>query len=95
MRASSFVIFAIDDAQNIDHESWGFLSDLGHDSKALVVITLRDHSMKKSGVFSSAAQVLEHPDTFHIKVGGLPGECLAALACQILNVVQIPKELET
>lgn len=38
---TKFVLFALDDAQNVDNESWGFITTLSKHYKSLCVIAMR------------------------------------------------------
>lgn len=90
---SRFVMFALDDAQNIDKESWKFITTLSKDSRALCVLGLRPFSADKPPC-DHAKQILSHPKTMFLKLTGLPNEYMGALVCQILKVQRIPLELE-
>uniref|UniRef100_F6RDK2 Guanylate cyclase domain-containing protein n=1 Tax=Ciona intestinalis TaxID=7719 RepID=F6RDK2_CIOIN len=91
--ANQFVLFALDDAQNVDSDSWKFITTLSKDSRALCVLTMRPFSPDKPPC-QSAKQVLYHPKTMYVKLGGLMNEHLTPLACQFLQVERIPLELE-
>ncbi|XP_039261780.2 adenylate cyclase type 10-like [Styela clava] len=90
---NQFVMFALDDAQNIDKESWKFITTLSKDSRALCVLGLRPFSPDKPPC-DHAKQILCHPKTMFLKLGGLPNDYMGALVCQILKVQRIPQELE-
>ncbi|XP_077862654.1 adenylate cyclase type 10-like [Saccoglossus kowalevskii] len=86
------VIFVVDDAHFIDKDSWDFITDLAEDSSAVCLLAMRPFPPNKASC-PSAAKVLQNPATLHIKLHGIPQEYLEELACQILNVIAIPKEL--
>lgn len=46
-RGSRFVLFTLDDAQNVDSDSWNFISTLAKDSRALCVLGMRPFSPDK------------------------------------------------
>ncbi|CAK8694937.1 unnamed protein product [Clavelina lepadiformis] len=87
------VLFALDDAQNIDNDSWALLTTLSKDYRALLVLTMRPFSPEKPPC-DSAKQVVYHPKTVFVMLRGLMREHLTPLACQLLHVERIPLELE-
>ena len=89
-----FVLFAVDDAHFMDQESWKFVADLGQDMKSLVLLTIRTSSLRTLGSCAGADMVLKMPTLLKITLGGIAPQSMAALACQLLDVIQIPKELE-
>ncbi|XP_022103709.1 adenylate cyclase type 10-like isoform X2 [Acanthaster planci] len=86
------VIFAVDDAHFIDPDSWDFLTDFAEDSSAVCVLTMRPFKPDKPPCVA-AHRVLVHPNTLHIKLGGLRSTEMASLACQLLDVVRVPEDL--
>lgn len=86
------VIFAIDDAHYIDNESWDFLAHLASsNSSATLLLTMRPFSDVQ--LCPTAMAVLNNQKCYHIKLGPLNKTCMAALACQLMDVVQVPEEL--
>ncbi|XP_063957938.1 adenylate cyclase type 10-like [Lytechinus pictus] len=86
------VIFAIDDAHYIDNESWDFLSHLASsNSSATLLLTMRPFSDVQ--LCPTAMAILNDQKCYHIKLGPLSKNCMAALACQLMDVVQVPEEL--
>ncbi|XP_023931775.1 LOW QUALITY PROTEIN: adenylate cyclase type 10 [Lingula anatina] len=86
------VLFAADDAHFIDADSWEFLSDLGIDNNALVVLAMCPLTEGKG--CKLALDALKDPNTISVDMKGIDPKCMSALACQILNVARIPKEIE-
>ncbi|XP_071485807.1 adenylate cyclase type 10-like [Diadema antillarum] len=85
------VIFAIDDAHFIDNDSWHFLAHLAANSSAVLLLTMRPFSDIQP--CQTAMGVLSNRNCYHIKLGPLAKDCMAALACQMMDVVQVPQEL--
>ena len=90
-----FVVFAVDDAHFMDAESWEFVVDLGQDMRSLVVLTVRTSSIGGLQLCPSAKRALNMPTVKHITLGGLGLQYMSALACHLLDVVQIPLKLDT
>ncbi|XP_078349307.1 adenylate cyclase type 10-like isoform X2 [Oculina patagonica] len=86
-------LFTVDNAQFIDQESWDFLEDLSADSHAILVLSLRPFSSSNPPC-EAAIRLIGHETTKKIKLGGLPAEYMSDLACQFMDVMYIPKELE-
>ena len=85
------VIFAIDDAHYIDTDSWDFLAHLASNSSAILLLTMRPFSDIQP--CQRAMAVLSNRNCCHIKLGPLGKDCMAALACQLMDVSQVPEEL--
>ncbi len=85
-----FIMFAIDDAHFMDADSWDFVSTLGLDMNTLVVMTCR----MPFPMCDTATRVLAQQTTCHMVLEGLEPQYLAHLACSLLGVVKIPRELE-
>ncbi|XP_067031685.1 LOW QUALITY PROTEIN: adenylate cyclase type 10-like [Acropora muricata] len=86
-------LFAVDNAQFIDPESWDFLEDLSKDSHAILVLALRPFSSSNPPC-ETANRLIGHNTTKRIKLGGLPAEVMSDLACQLMDVMYIPSELD-
>lgn len=85
-------MFAIDDAQYMDVESWRFIEELGSDCHSLAVLTLKSGS--KYSQHKAAESTLKSRTTKHIHVSGLESQYLLPLACQVLGVVNISEALD-
>jgi adenylate cyclase 10 len=86
-------VFFVDDAQWIDVESWAFLYDLASDGSALLVLGMRPFS-RSVKVPAEAEQILCHPHTVHMKLQPLDDNEMVQLACIVLDVCRLPRELE-
>ncbi|XP_035683245.1 adenylate cyclase type 10-like [Branchiostoma floridae] len=91
--ADNFVMFAVDNAHLIDHDSWEFISDLSEDPNSVCIMTMRPLQPNKMPN-QTALSVLYSPYTLHIKLSGLDESVIPDLACQILDVAQIPMEIK-
>ncbi|XP_078675268.1 adenylate cyclase type 10-like isoform X2 [Branchiostoma floridae x Branchiostoma belcheri] len=91
--AENFVMFVVDNAHLIDHDSWEFISDLAEDPNSVCVMTMRPLQPNKMPS-PTALSVLYSPFTLHLKLSGLDASVIPDLACQILDVAQIPKEIK-
>lgn len=89
-----FVVFAVDDAHFMDAESWEFVCDLGQDMRSLVLLTVRTSSIGALHLCPSAQRALSMPTVKHIPLGGLQPQYMSALACQLLDVIEIPLKLD-
>ena len=83
----------IDDAQNIDTASWEFMCVLCHIKQILVVLGLRPSIIEKPSC-KEAIQFIEDPEVKMIDLGGLDLKFMAPLACQMMDVVSLPKDLD-
>ncbi|XP_074661549.1 adenylate cyclase type 10-like [Tubulanus polymorphus] len=84
-----FVVLLLDDAHNIDSETWSFIHILGGDIHSLVFLTCRPIR----GHDNPIAAELHHKNKKTIEVvqlDGLPKRYLPALACQMLGVSRLP-----
>ena len=61
-------LFAVDNAQFIDPESWDFLEDLSKDSHAILVLALRPFSSSNPPC-ETAERLIGHNTTKRIKLG--------------------------
>ena len=61
-------LFAVDNAQFIDEESWDFLEDLSADSHAILVLSLRLFSSSNPPC-ETAIRLIGHESTDKIKLG--------------------------
>ena len=61
-------LFAVDNAQFIDQESWDFLEDLSKDSHAILVLALRPFSSSNPPC-EAAIRLIGHEVTKRIKLG--------------------------
>ncbi|XP_032082714.1 adenylate cyclase type 10 [Thamnophis elegans] len=89
------IIFAIDEAQYIDKASWDFLDNLLKSVPIFIVMALSPLNHKGRILCSSAAQILNSPNTTFIRLRELSPSVIIQKACQDLGVVSIARELET
>ncbi|XP_025029972.1 adenylate cyclase type 10 [Python bivittatus] len=89
------LIFAIDEAQFIDKASWDFLDNLLKRVPIFVVMALSPINIKGRLLCSSAAQILNSPNTTFVQLRELTPSVIIQKACQDLGVVSITRELET
>ncbi len=84
------IIFAVDDAHYMDNESWGFLNDFAEDDSAVCILTIRPDEKLSC---KAAEEVFNNPAALHLRLQGLESQYMAPLACQLLEVVQVPEAL--
>ena len=85
------IVFAVDDGQNMDLESWEFVPRLWANPGMMFVIVYKT----ASGYEEKAAYQAMRNATVTIDLPALQAEHMCPLACQVLGVVQIPERLET
>lgn len=87
------MLVLVDDAQNVDPLSWRFLCWLREMRGVLIVLSSRPAAVEvPSSDF--AEQYMDSSNVRVIDLGVLDTRHLPALACQIMDVVRIPCELE-
>lgn len=84
---------AIDDAHNMDIESWTFMYCLSKLSQILLVMTLRPMAIETPSC-TAASDFIDSSNVSIIDLSFLNLKYISALACQLLEVVCIPKELD-
>ena len=84
-------MFAVDDGQNMDVESWEFVPKLWANAGMMLVIVYKSASGYGE---SKAHQALKNASVM-IELPSLQAVHMCPLACQLLGVVQIPERLET
>ncbi|KAK3093152.1 hypothetical protein FSP39_011947 [Pinctada imbricata] len=89
----SAVILAIDDAQNMDSDSWMFLHKCLTVPRMLVVLSSRP-AIIENPPCDAAHDFIEDNSVRVHDLGSLDVRHTAALACQLMDVVRIPKQLE-
>ncbi|KAJ8298503.1 hypothetical protein KUTeg_025034 [Tegillarca granosa] len=87
------VVIAIDDAQNIDTESWSFLARLINFRWAFVICTVRPVTIETPPC-PAALEIFDDKDVIVQDIGGIEMKYLCGLACQIMEVMRIPKDLD-
>ncbi|KAI0220394.1 Adenylate cyclase type 10 [Lamellibrachia satsuma] len=85
------IVFAVDDGQNMDVESWEFVPKLWANAGLMLVIVYKSASGYGE---SKAHQALKNASVM-IELPPLQAVHMCPLACQLLGVVQIPERLET
>nr|XP_022331897.1 adenylate cyclase type 10-like [Crassostrea virginica] len=88
------VLVLVDDAQNVDNLSWKFLCELQKMAGVLIVLSSRPAAVERPPC-EHAEHYMESPSVRVIDLGVLDTRHIPALACQIMDVVRIPCELET
>lgn len=87
------VVIAVDDAQNIDTESWSFLARVINFRRAFVICTVRPVTIETPPC-PAALEIFDDKDVIVQDIGGIEMKYLCALACQLMEVTRIPKDLE-
>lgn len=87
------VLVLVDDAQNVDNLSWRFLCWLKEMKGVLIVLSSRPAAVEVPPC-DYAEQYIDSSNIRVIDLGVLDTRHLPALACQIMDVVRIPSELE-
>ncbi|XP_071834307.1 adenylate cyclase type 10-like isoform X1 [Apostichopus japonicus] len=87
------IVFTVDDAHFIDQYSWEFLNDLVEDSSTVCLLAIRPPSGDVAPPCPAAKKLISSRSTMHIKLKPLDGDHMAAMACQMLDVVRVPEEL--
>ena len=85
-------MFGIDDAHWIDPDSWSFLLDLALDPNAILVLTTRP--LNPNQKHPAMLEILNHPHTKMITLGGLNPDNMIKLACQMLKVDALPTTMQ-
>ncbi|OWF53352.1 adenylate cyclase type 10-like isoform X2 [Mizuhopecten yessoensis] len=87
------VVIALDDAHYIDPKSWIFLLRLINVPGVIVVSTVRPLAVEAPPC-SAASEFFDHKMVKLRDIAGLESKYMTALACQLMEVSRIPKELE-
>uniref|UniRef100_H3AB06 Guanylate cyclase domain-containing protein n=1 Tax=Latimeria chalumnae TaxID=7897 RepID=H3AB06_LATCH len=87
------VMFVIDQAHNIDIASWGFITEMLNKTATFVVMALLPFTIENPPCHL-AVDIMQSSQTLHLKLMGLDPSVIPELACSILGVIRIPKELE-
>lgn len=86
-------VFGLDDAHWIDPDSWSFLLDLALDPNAILVLTTRPiESFKQK--HPAMLEILSHPHTIMLNLGGLDPDNMIKLACNLLEVDCLPEVMQ-
>ncbi|XP_048586687.1 adenylate cyclase type 10-like isoform X2 [Nematostella vectensis] len=85
-------LFAVDNGQFIDHESWEFLEDLQQDSHAVVLLALRPFSSANPPC-EAAVRMINHQKTKKFQLKGIDSSHMTDLAFQFMEVTYIPNAL--
>ncbi|KAL5008851.1 hypothetical protein ScPMuIL_014432 [Solemya velum] len=92
-KIDNVVVVAIDDAHNMDTESWTFMYGLSKLSHILLVMTLRPFAVETPSCVA-ASDFMDCSSVSINDLSFLDLKYISALACQLLEVVCIPKELD-
>ena len=90
---STPVVIALDDAQNIDVDSWRTLYSLSQLTNILLILTIRPKAVEEPPC-PMAAKFLDSSNVYIEDICGIDNKYLTALACQLMDVVRIPIALE-
>ncbi|MGH0135884.1 UNVERIFIED_CONTAM: hypothetical protein FKN15_059675 [Acipenser sinensis] len=86
-------LFVFDQAHYIDFSSWELIIELCEKTSAFMIMALRPFNLQNPP-FPPAAKVMRNPNTLYVKLSVLEPSVIAQLACQILGVIRIPREME-
>ncbi|KAL3874935.1 hypothetical protein ACJMK2_037887, partial [Sinanodonta woodiana] len=90
---SRVTVIVIDDAHNIDLSSWTFLNHLISIDKIFLLMSIRPRVVDKPPC-PEALKIIDNAKVTIHELGNLHLRFMAPLACQLLDVVCIPKDLE-
>eukprot|EP00062_Callorhinchus_milii_P005656 gi/632946096/ref/XP_007888388.1/ PREDICTED: adenylate cyclase type 10 [Callorhinchus milii] len=90
---SENILFVIDQVQYIDVQSWELIVQLRARTGIFLAMALRPFTAEKPPC-PAAVIVMKSHRTAYIKLSGLDSSIIRPLACQILGVISIPRELE-
>ncbi|CAC5390739.1 unnamed protein product [Mytilus coruscus] len=90
---STPVVIILDDAHNIDQESWTTLFYLSQLTHILLVLSIRPKAVDEPSC-PAAANFFDSRNVYIEDIGGIESKYLTALACQLMEVVRIPNALE-
>ncbi|XP_078083827.1 adenylate cyclase type 10-like [Mustelus asterias] len=92
--ASDIGLLVIDQIQYIDTPSWELILQMRATLPLFMVMALRPFTLEKPPC-QAAIMVMRSQRTLYVKLSGLDPSIIRPLACQILGVISIPRELET
>ncbi|XP_062908670.1 adenylate cyclase type 10-like [Mobula hypostoma] len=87
------VLLVIDQVQYIDTQSWELILQMRAGLPLFMVMALRPFTVEKPPC-QAAVMVMRSKKTSYVKLSGLDPTIIHPLACQILGVISIPRELE-
>ncbi|XP_043550433.1 adenylate cyclase type 10-like [Chiloscyllium plagiosum] len=87
-------LLVIDQVQYIDTPSWELILQMRASLPLFMVMALRPFTVEKPPC-QAAIMVMRSQRTLYVKLSGLDPSIIRPLACQILGVISIPRELET
>ncbi|XP_069791459.1 adenylate cyclase type 10-like isoform X2 [Narcine bancroftii] len=87
------VLLVIDQVQYIDTPSWELILQMRANLPLFMVMALRPFTVEKPPC-QAAVMVMRSQRTSYVKLSGLDPSTIRPLACQILGVISIPRELE-
>ncbi|XP_032879382.1 adenylate cyclase type 10 [Amblyraja radiata] len=90
---SETVLLVIDQVQYIDTPSWELVLQMRASLPLFMVMALRPFTVEKPPC-QAAIMVMRSQRTSYVKLSGLDPSIIRPLACQILGVISIPRELE-
>nr|ACA52542.1 soluble adenylyl cyclase [Squalus acanthias] len=91
--ANDTVLLVIDQVQYIDTPSWELILQMRATLPLFMVMALRPFTAEKPPC-QAAVMVMRSQRTLYVKLSGLDPSIIRPLACQILGVISIPRELE-
>ena len=86
-------VIIIDDAHNIDTASWEYMCELCTNREVLIVLGLRPTIIEQPSC-KEAFQFMEDNEVRQIDLGSLDLRFMSPLACQMMDVVSLPKDLD-
>lgn len=88
-------LVAIDNARRIDEQTWqAFDSIFKNVNNCIFAVAIRSSELMSSKSSAVAKKVLDCPSNYNIELTGLEAENMADLACQLLDVSEIPVSLQ-
>ncbi|XP_052249078.1 adenylate cyclase type 10-like [Dreissena polymorpha] len=86
-------VIVIDDAHNVDTSSWQFLCEMVNLSHCLIILSIRP-TLLDVPTCRAAKDFMEDPQVKVVDLGSLEPKYMAPLACQMLDVISIPRDLD-
>lgn len=86
-------MFAIDDVHNADKESWEFLYNLSSLSHGMMVLMIRPAAVETPPCFTASC-LLDSDCTTIMELDCMNAKYMCSLACQLLDVIRVPKEID-
>lgn len=91
MSVPDYFLICIDDLHNLDHLSWDFISMILSVHTVFIVLTITKEKINPSQKW--LYNVFKNTRIKKLNIGQLSSDLMGPLACQILDVEGVPKEL--